>query len=206
MARHVRGGAAEEKTRGEGILRWGRERGAGERDGEGVSWGETEEYAVSDDYVENRGDARRAEVGSRERGDEETRGGRGISSGCRAARCRAHPEGLSDDGDALAARADENGASVATTGEGCAFRASEGRVAERRVAGNGRARGRRRGGLREGHRCRGHRQRSRGVKWLGEGAEPLTRHHQSRMTQRQNHLPERFPASRRHRRFLEFFL
>ena len=73
MARHVRGGAAEEKTRGEGILRWGRERSAGERDGEGVSRGETEEYAVSDDYVENRGDARRAEVGSRERGDEETR-------------------------------------------------------------------------------------------------------------------------------------
>ena len=121
MARHVRGGAAEEKTRGEGILRWGRERSAGERDGEGVSRGETEEYAVSDDYVENRGDARRAEVGSRERGDEETRGGRGISSGCRAARCRAHPEGLSDDGDALAARADENGASVATTGRAALF-------------------------------------------------------------------------------------
>ena len=35
MARHVRGGAAEEKTRGEGILRWGRERGADERDGRG---------------------------------------------------------------------------------------------------------------------------------------------------------------------------
>lgn len=126
--------------------------------------------------MENQGDARRAEVGSRARGGKGTRGGVGIVGGIRVARRRAHPEGLSDDGDALAARADENGASVATTGEGCAFRASEGRAAERRAAGDGRARGRRRGGRREGHRRRGHRQRSRGVKWLGEGAEPLARH------------------------------
>ena len=177
-----------------------------------MSWVETEEYAVSDDYVENRGDARRAEVGSRERGDEETRGGRGISSGCRAARCRAHPRPPT----MTATRSPL----AASTRSGASSEAGIGKLFERRRAvvgrweprGGERARARsspRRASRR--HRCRGHRQEVARRLWTRSSTlrtQNLSRgvDHESDVSQRRS-LPEHFTnLFQRHRRFSrEFF-